>query len=266
MKTTDDEALGDEVRGLLRGAHVATLCTLAAKPALRGFPFGSVVPYALDGEGRPLVYLARIAAHTANLRRDDRATLFVRDPATAEDPQVTWRVGLTGHMVPLAPARRAGEALAGAALLDDEAHDALFARYRERVPGAKDYALTHDFDLWRMETVVAVRFIGGFGRIHWLAADKVLRPALAGGLDETAGGAVEHMNADHADALIDICRGLGGVTPEGARLVSLDRTGLLMRTEGPDGLCHVSFEREADAGNLRTTVVDLVRRARAAMA
>ena len=32
--------------------------------AMPGFPFGSVVPYCLDDQGRPLILISRIAQHT----------------------------------------------------------------------------------------------------------------------------------------------------------------------------------------------------------
>ena len=37
--------------------------------AMPGFPFGSVVPYCLDEQGRPLILISRIAQHTHNLQR-----------------------------------------------------------------------------------------------------------------------------------------------------------------------------------------------------
>lgn len=37
--------------------------------SMPGFPFGSVVPYCLDEQGRPLILISRIAQHTHNLQR-----------------------------------------------------------------------------------------------------------------------------------------------------------------------------------------------------
>lgn len=37
--------------------------------AMPGFPFGSVVPYCLDEQGRPLILISRIAQHTHNLQK-----------------------------------------------------------------------------------------------------------------------------------------------------------------------------------------------------
>ncbi len=37
--------------------------------SMPGFPFGSVVPYCLDEQGRPLILISRIAQHTHNLQK-----------------------------------------------------------------------------------------------------------------------------------------------------------------------------------------------------
>ncbi len=37
--------------------------------SMPGFPFGSVVPYCLDDQGRPLILISRIAQHTHNLQK-----------------------------------------------------------------------------------------------------------------------------------------------------------------------------------------------------
>lgn len=55
-------------RTLTAGQRQATLCTLTAD----GYPYGSVVSYAADGAGAPLLLISELAEHTANARGDDR--------------------------------------------------------------------------------------------------------------------------------------------------------------------------------------------------
>src|SRR5271156_4766850 len=74
----------ERVRTLVAQATVATLSTLSRKHV--GFPFGSLMPYALDPEGRPLFLISNMAMHTQNLRADPRASLFVAQPAEGGDP------------------------------------------------------------------------------------------------------------------------------------------------------------------------------------
>src|SRR5207253_10813924 len=58
-----------------------------------GHPFASVMPYALDGAGRPVVLISSMAMHTQNLQADPRASLLVTqrglDPPREEDRKST---------------------------------------------------------------------------------------------------------------------------------------------------------------------------------
>ncbi|MEZ4240282.1 MAG: pyridoxamine 5'-phosphate oxidase family protein [Myxococcota bacterium] len=235
-------------RGWLLAVSDATLSTTAVQRGLEGFPYGSVVPYALDGAGRPLVLLSDIAAHTQNLRKDPRASLFVRQPDTRGDPQAGWRLTVMGELERLS---------------DGDETDALWARYLERVPDAVGYRQMHDFAFWRMSSPVKARYIGGFGKICWVAGEALLRDPQGEGLREAGPGACAHLDEDHADALLDLCEGLHGFRPAAAHAEAVDRTGLFVRTTGPERLVHCSFGREIDADGLRVAVIETLRRARA---
>src|SRR5690606_26860432 len=71
-------------RELLLKEYRGMLATHSQK--MPGFPFGSVVPYCLDGQGWPLLLISRIAQHTRNLRADPRCSLLVGE-RDAEDVQ-----------------------------------------------------------------------------------------------------------------------------------------------------------------------------------
>lgn len=228
--------------------QVGTLCTTLARRGLAGFPYGSVVPFALDGRGRPFILIAGIATHTANLREDPRGSLFVRQPDTGDDPQAGWRITYIGTWAKVSR--------------DDPEWDALHARYVERVPSAESYRATHDFAYWRMETVESVRYIGGFGKITWLKGTDCLRDPLGAGLEEAAPSAIEHMNTDHPHNLVEMVAGRYGTTVGSARMVSLERGGFLVQTAEPAGLYHFSFPAEIDADSLRQAVIGVLRDAR----
>ena len=261
---TDIWNFAAEARQRLIGSTHGTLCTTASQKALAGYPFGSIVPYALDPHGRPIVLLARIAAHTANLVRDPRATLFVTDdaPHGEGDPQATWRIGIMGNMVPLCAPSRAHGPLPGARVLHDAELDDIMARYRVRVPNAADYDQTHRFDYWLMHEVVRGRYIGGFGRIRWVEGDAMLRDPLGAGLKEAAPGAIEHMNDDHGHNLVEMVEGLCGFTPTEARMVALDRSGFAVETDVRR--VYFEFGREIGADDLRVAVIEVLKRARMA--
>ncbi|BBT15214.1 HugZ family pyridoxamine 5'-phosphate oxidase [Metapseudomonas otitidis] len=176
--------------------------------AMPGYPFGSVAPYCLDAEGRPLILISRIAQHTHNLQKDPKCSLLVGERG-ADDIQAVGRLTL------LAEARQ---------LTEPEAIAAAGARYYRYFPQSRDYHLTHDFDFWVLEPVRA-RFIGGFGAIHWI--DEVALANPFAGESET--GMVEHMNADHRSA-IDHYLALRGLPADpAAELVGIDSEGFHVR-------------------------------------
>lgn len=257
LARADDPA--SNARGWLLQVGDATLCTTSAKSDLEGYPFGSVVPYALTRTGHPVVYLARIAAHTANLRRNPRATLFIRQPGIEGDPQKGWRLAVMGSMARLVTGDPCGERDERVATGELEE---ICARYVAQVPWARTYSETHDFSFWRMSEVAKARYIAGFGKICWLDGAEVLRP----GSLEDAEGAITHMNADHRHNMVEMCAGLHGVEPDDAEMCALDAAGFLVRTREPDGLLYFSFGREVVGPELRHAVIDVLQRARKRMA
>lgn len=79
--------------------------------------------------------------------------------------------------------------------------------------------------------------------------------------------AIEHLNDDHADALLDMARAIGGCPEAGsARCVDADRTGLDLIAETPNGETEVRvpYDEPIDAPEgLRKATVKLAHRARA---
>ena len=56
------------------------------------------MPYALDGQGRPVFLISTMAMHTQNLQADPRASLFVTEPGASGDPLGSSRVTLIGSV------------------------------------------------------------------------------------------------------------------------------------------------------------------------
>ena len=61
-------------RTLLATVRTGALSTVCTDPA--GFPFGSLVAFAVDDVGRPLLCLSDLAEHSRNLAADPRASLM----------------------------------------------------------------------------------------------------------------------------------------------------------------------------------------------
>src|ERR1700727_1851291 len=94
-----EPSFGERARTLLHLGRVGSLSTLSRKRP--GFPFGSLMPYALDGAGRPLFLISTMAMHTQNLQQDPRASLLVTQPEAEGDPLGAARVTVVGNAVKL---------------------------------------------------------------------------------------------------------------------------------------------------------------------
>ena len=115
---------------------------------------------------------------------------------------------------------------ASAALRQATESDDLVA-YLKAHPNAEYYIDYKDFGFWRLD-VEAVRYIGGYGRMSWVSqvdwAD--------GTPDQVAPHAraiIDHMNADHADALLAYCRAFSKAkNATAASMTGVDRYGFEM--------------------------------------
>lgn len=231
---------GAEARALLLEGYQGVLSTHSRE--LPGYPFGSVAPYCLDAAGLPLLLISELAQHTKNLRADPRCSFIVVAPG--EDIQVSARLTLVGECEPLQ-----GETdLAAAA-----------ERYYRYFPDATDFHRIHDFRFFRL-TPRRCRYIGGFGRIHWVEPAPVLLANPFAGAAEA--DIVAHMNEDHAEALLHYCRQAGlaaGETPP--RMTGIDAEGLHLRLGAR--LVRISFPAPvATPGQARAALVALARAGR----
>ena len=228
-------------RSLYASQLHGVLATLSLE--LPGYPFGSAVTYATDADGAPVLLLSDIAQHTHNIHADSRVSLTVLE--SAEDAQAAGRLTLVGD------ARKVEDALSSG----------LAERYFRRFPEARKYQEMHDFAFYRIELVKA-RYIGGFGRIHWVTPAALLQANPFAGTAEA--GMAAHMNADHANALADYCR-LYGMPPragETPRLSAIDTSGFDVMLG--KRLLRIAFEQPvANATDVRKAMVALAHRARA---
>jgi hypothetical protein len=227
---------GDAARRFLRAHGVAVLSTHSG--TVPGYPFGSVVPFACDQRGRPVILISALAEHTRSLEADARAGFTVHDMTVADT--AAPRLGIVGD------ARRCDES-------------EVAARYLRFFPEADRLLALGDFAFWRIEPRRAL-FVRGFGRIEWVEADELL--AADTGIGAIEAGAVEHMNADHADAVAAYCAARGVADAAGARMVGVDPDGFDVRAG--DVILRFDFDAPVTTGaDLRRTLAALAQRARA---
>jgi len=223
-------------RELFRAARSGVLSSHSVK--VPGFPYGSALPHATDHEGRPVVLISHLAEHTHNVEADCRVSFLV-SPSGA-DLQSGARATLLGEARPADPAR-------------------VQERYLRLFPDHAQYLEIGGFRFWLIEPV-QIRYIAGFGSLHWIAGAGFL--ATPGEMPDIEASALEHMNADHRDALLAYCRHRHGLEPAQAQMVALDCDGFDVRADGR--LVRFTFaEPVTDAAQARATLAALARDSRA---
>jgi len=248
--TTDQPAVpepsfAERARTLMYLGRVGSLSTLSRKRP--GFPFGSVMPYALDQTGCPIFLISTMAMHTQNLLADPRASLLVTQPDADVDPLGASRVALVGNVLPIPQGEIA------------EARKVYLARYEN----SKHWVDFGDFSFYRTE-VVDVYYVGGFGVMGWIMASEYGQ-AQPDPLADAATGIIQHMNADHKEALILLARVLADIESQEAVMTSIDRLGFHLRLKTHDRMrgARIAFSREVrNPAETRKVLVEMVQQAR----
>jgi putative heme iron utilization protein len=242
MQITADFDPGKLAKSLLRRRREGALATLMAGS---GDPYCSLVNVASHPDGSPILLISRLAVHTRNILADPRVSLMLDERAPG-DPLEGARIMLAGR------AEEAGEGEL----------DTLRRRYLNAHPSAENFANFKDFSFFRIRPSGA-HLVAGFGRIVDLKPEQFLTDiADAGALLEAEQGAVEHMNADHREAMNLYATRLLGAEAADWRCTGCDPEGIDM--QGATVTLRLDFpERVAGPGELRKVLVKLAEQARA---
>jgi putative heme iron utilization protein len=241
-----EPSYAERVRTLVALTSIATLSTLSRKHP--GFPFGSLMPYALDQEGRPIFLISNMAMHTQNLKGNPRASLFVSQAADG-DPLGAARATLVGQVE----------------LIAENDVPAAREQYLSRYANSRSWVDFADFSFYRLQ-LIDVYYVGGFGVMGWVSAEDY-RQALPDPLVEAAPGIIAHMNADHVAATILLARKHAGIEASEAVMTSVDRLGFFVRLKTAEGMksVRINFLHEvANGKDTRTVLVEMVRLAKQA--
>jgi putative heme iron utilization protein len=206
MQPTVDFDPARLARSLLRRSRQGALATLMAGS---GDPYCSLVNVASHADGSPVLLISRLALHTRNILGDSRVSLML-DERTAGDPLEGSRIMLAG---------RAEEARG-----DDLA--ILRRRYLRVHPSAEVFVNFKDFSFFGIRPSAA-HLVAGFGRIVDLGPEQFLTDISdAASLLEAEPGAIDHMNADHRDAINLYATKLLGAGPADWRCTGCDPDGI----------------------------------------
>jgi putative heme iron utilization protein len=242
MQETADFSAQRLARSLLRRSRQGALATLMPDC---GDPYCSLVNVASNCDGSPILLISRLALHTRNILGDPRVSLMLDERAEG-DPLEGARIMLAGR------AEEATEA--------DEA--ILRRRYLNAHPAAEVFVNFKDFSFFRIRPAAA-HLVAGFGRIVDLEPGQFLTDISdADALLEAEQGAIEHMNADHRDAMKLYATKLLGAEQADWRCTGCDPDGMDMQADAKT--LRLEFpERVTNATALRKMLVRLAGEARA---
>jgi putative heme iron utilization protein len=133
---------------LLHQADYGTLATNSVQ--VDGYPYATILPFALDEHHQPLFLISRLAEHTRNLLADSRASLLVATPSDG-NVQTGARLTVVGDVREITPSEQ------------------LVARYLRYQPETQRYLEFGDFAFFRM-VPLKLRLIAGFGQAYWIGA------------------------------------------------------------------------------------------------
>ena len=240
MQPTPDFAPEKLAKSLLRRSRQGALATLMPDS---GDPYCSLVNLASHPDGSPILLISRLAVHTRNILGDVRVSLMLDERASG-DPLEGARIMLSGRAEPAGVDR-----------------ELLRRRYLSAHPSAEAFVSFKDFSFFRIRPT-GTHLVAGFGRIVDLKPEQFLT-----GLDDAEdllaaeGGAVEHMNADHREAMNLYATKLLGAVEGDWRCTGCDPEGLDMQ-DGQTALRLDFPERVTSGTALRKMLVRLAGEAR----
>src|SRR5499427_14589 len=227
---------------LLRVTRSGALATIDRNT---GHPFASLVNLATDADGSPLILVSRLSTHTANIEIDPRASVLLA-PSGKGDPLAHPRLTVLGTF----------------AKVERDGPDArVRRRFLSRHPKSKLYAGFGDFAFWRLR-IVSAHLNGGFARAADLKADDIITSLEdAAEIVEIEESAVQHMNADHPDAVRLYATKLLGEADGAWEVTGVDPDGLDLALG--DRIARIPFaERVTNALALRKMLAEWGSRAR----
>lgn len=236
--------LAESARTLTQQANRAMLSTISDD----GTPYGSIVEISPTTEGDIIMLLSQLAEHQRYLLSDPRASVLIAPSLYDQDALAKSRLTLMGEVEKV------------------DLDDAASAAYLERHTDAAMFLSLGDFNFYQLR-VERARYIAGFGRMGWLTANSYRdsRPDL---LWEIAAGAIEHMNLDHGDNLIEYARVFAGAKwAKNAQLSNIDRYGMdiAVSDDRQRETVRVNFDPAlAEPDELRPRLIAMAKQARAA--
>ncbi|KAF9594126.1 hypothetical protein IFM89_028380 [Coptis chinensis] len=236
----------EEVRTVLDCSVRGTLSTFSKK--YQGYPSGSIVDFACDADGSPILAVSSLAVHTKDLLANSKCSLLV-----ARDPEDRSDLVITVH----------GDAV----LVPEKNIDVVRTAYLRRHPNAfwVDFG---DFQFMRIEPKV-VRYVSGVATALLGSGDfdkEDFKSAKVDPMSQFATPVTTHMNKDHMEDTKAIVQHSTKVQVDFAYMLDLDSLGFNVKAgyHGNNFKLRIPFPRRAeDRKDVKTLIVEMLQAAKA---
>ncbi|XP_057722078.1 uncharacterized protein LOC130936105 [Arachis stenosperma] len=235
----------EEIRTFLDRSVRGMLSTHSKK--FEGYPSGSMVDFACDANGYPILAVSDLAVHTKDLAANPKCSLLVpRDPEDRTDLVVILH----------------GDAVS----VPENDKEAVRAAYLARHPNAfwVDFG---DFHFLRIEPKV-VRYVSGVATALLGSGEfspDEYKAAKVDPLAQFSKPVASHMNKDHAEDTTVIVQHWTSVPVESAYMLDVDSVGFNVKAgyKGDTFKLRVPFPRRAeDRKDIKTLIVEMLQAAR----
>lgn len=235
----------EEIRTLLDRSLRGMLSTFSQKH--EGYPSGSMVDFACDADGSPILAVSSLAVHTKDLLANPKCSLLVaKDPDDRTDVVIT----LHGDAIPVS---------------DNDRVD-VRAAYLARHPNAfwVDFG---DFQFIYIKPKV-VRYVSGVATALLGSGEFSEEQYKAGKVDpisQFSKPVASHMNRDHAEDTKVIVQHATSIPVDYAHMLDLDSLGFNVKAgyQGNSFKLRIPFPRRAeDRKDVKTLIVEMLQSAR----
>ncbi|KAK0601244.1 hypothetical protein LWI29_022406 [Acer saccharum] len=228
----------EEIRTVLNGNVRGMLSTFSQK--YEGYPSGSMVDFACDANGSPILAVSSLAVHTKDLLANPKCSLVV-----ARDPEDRTDLVITLH----------GDAIS----VPENDKAAIRTAYLAKHPNAVwvDFG---DFQFMRIEPKV-VRYVSGVATALLGSGDFNKEEYQAAKVDPIAQFAkpvASHMNKDHAEDTRIIVQHSTSIPVDSAYILDLDSLGFNVKAayQGNTFKLRIPFPRRAeDRKDVKTLIL-----------
>lgn len=234
----------EEVKTILHYSMRGVLSTFSQKH--NGYPSGSMVDFACDTHGSPILAVSSLAVHTKDLLANPKCSLLV-----AKDPEDRTDLVITIH----------GDAVS----VPNEEKDAIRTSYLERHPEAfwVDFG---DFQFLRIEPKV-VRFVSGVATALLGSGEftnEEFKAAKVDPISKFSKPVTSHMNKDHSDETKLMVQHSLSVPVDFAEMLDLDSLGFNVKAgyQGRNFKLRIPFPRRAEnRKDVKTLIVEMLQAA-----